>query len=507
MLYLFMEDTEIPKLAPSDLCLDKPAVDMSSAEKFLERSMALILEEAVKRATNRSEKVCEWVSPQQLQQLLQLDLGDTGESEEELLQRCRDVIKYSVKTVHPRFFNQLFAGMEPYSMAASFIIEALKPSIYTYEVAPVFTLMEKVVLKKMIEVIGWEDGDGIFNAGGSLSNMYAINLARFHHCPDIKELGMSGSPRMVLFTSQDCHYSIAKAAAFLGIGTKNVYTVPCDERGKMIPSRLEELILKAKKEGAQPLMVNATAGTTVLGAFDPIEEIAYICEKYRLWLHVDACWGGAAILSKKHKHLVQGIHRANSVAWNPHKMMMVCLQCCAFVVRDQKHLLQRCYSSNARYLFQQDKFYDVSFDSGDKSIQCGRKPDAFKIWLLWKALGSSQLEQRVERALAMAQYLTQQMKARQGFRLLMEPEYANVCFWYVPPSLRNVPDGPEFWNKLHKVAPVIKERMMKRGSLMIGYQSHGDKANFFRMIIISPQVTTEDMDFVLDEIHSLGQDL
>uniref|UniRef100_A0AAV2MAS8 Uncharacterized protein n=1 Tax=Knipowitschia caucasica TaxID=637954 RepID=A0AAV2MAS8_KNICA len=336
--------------------------------------MALTLEKVVGTAADRSEKVCEWVPPENLQELLDLDLGDTGESEEKLLQRCRDVIKYSVKTAHPCFFNQLYCGLEPYSLAASFITEALKPSIYTYEVAPVFTLMETVVLKKIIEVVGWEDGDGIFNAGGSLSNMYAINLARYHCFPEIKKVGTSVSPRLVLFTSQE-------------------------------------------------------------------------------------------------------------------------------------HLLQDCYSAKASYLFQQDKFYDVSFDFGDKSIQCSRKPDAFKIWLLWKALGTSRLEQRVDRALAMAQYLTEQIKARQGFRLLLEPEYANVCFWYIPPSLRNVPDGPDFWNPLQKVAPMIKERMIKKGSLMVGYQAHGDKANFFRMIIISPQVCTEDMDFVLDEIHRLGHDL
>lgn len=343
--------------------------------------------------------------------------------------------------------------------------------------------------------------------GGSLSNMYAVNLARFQHCPDIKEQGMSASPRLVLFTSQECHYSIAKAAAFLGIGTKNVYVVPSDKRGRMIPGVLEELIVKAKSEGAQPFMVNATAGTTVLGAFDPIDQVADICEKYKLWLHVDACWGGAALLSKKHKGLMKGVHRANSMAWNPHKMMMACLQCCAFLVRDKTQLLQRCYSAKASYLFQQDKFYDVSFDCGDKSIQCSRKPDAFKIWLLWKALGTIQLGQRVDRALAMAQYLTQQIKAREGFQLLMEPEFTNVCFWFIPPSLRNLPDCPELWNKLHKVAPVIKERMMKKGSLMVGYQPHGERPNFFRMIIISPQVSTQDMDFVLDEIESLGRDL
>uniref|UniRef100_A0A669CQY8 Glutamate decarboxylase like 1 n=1 Tax=Oreochromis niloticus TaxID=8128 RepID=A0A669CQY8_ORENI len=456
------------------------------SENFIHQSMSIIVEDAIKKATDVREKVCEWRSPEQLKELLDLELRDGAESESEILQRFKDAIRYSVKTTHPRFFNQLYAGMDPYSMVASFIIEALKPSLYTYEVAPVFTLVEEAVLKKMMELIGWKDGgDGIFNAGGSMSNMYAVNLARYRCCPDIKENGLSAAPHLVMFTSQEVRFL----------------------KWKMIPSALEEQILSAKSEGAVPFMVNATAGTTVLGAFDPIDEIADICEKHNLWLHVDACWGGAALVSSKHKHLLKGIHRADSVAWNPHKMLMACLQCSAFMVRDKTSLLQRCHSARASYLFQQDKFYDVSYDTGDKSVQCSRKPDAFKIWLMWKALGSRELEQRVDRALAMARYLAQEIKQREGFRLLMEPEYANICFWYIPPSLRNLPDGPELWGKLHKVAPVIKERMMKKGSMMVGYQPHGEKANFFRMIIISPQVSRQDMDFVLDEIHNLGKDL
>uniref|UniRef100_A0A8C4ERQ5 Glutamate decarboxylase-like protein 1 n=1 Tax=Dicentrarchus labrax TaxID=13489 RepID=A0A8C4ERQ5_DICLA len=475
-----------------DVPLISPAQNGLAAENFIHQSMAIIMEDAVKKATDVREKVCEWRSPEQLKELLDLELRDGGESESKILQRCRDAIRYSVKTTHPHFFNQLYAGMEPYSLVASFIVEALKPSLYTYEVAPVFTLMEDAVLRKMIEMIGWEEGgDGIFNAGGSMSNMYAVNLARYHHFPDIKEAGLSAVPRLVMFTSQECHYSISKAAALMGIGTKNVYMVPSDNRGKMIPSALELLIKTAKSEGAVPFMVNATAGTTVLGAFDPIQEIADICEKYNLWLHVDV---SAFIQSFIHSfasiNLIP-LSVANSVAWNPHKMLMACLQCSAFLVRDKTNLLQRCHSSSASYLFQQDKFYDVSYDTGDKSVQCSRKPDAFKFWLMWKALGTGELEERVDRALATAR----------------SPEYANVCFWYSPPSLRNLPDGPELWKKLHTVAPVVKERMMKKGSMMVGYQPHRDKANFFRMIVISPQASRLDMDFVLDEIHNLGKDL
>ncbi|KAJ3598374.1 hypothetical protein NHX12_001884 [Muraenolepis orangiensis] len=488
--------------------MDGSNEDILATETFVQQAMDIIMEDVVRKAGDTRGKVCEWRSPEDLKELLDLELRPDGEAHARTLQRCRDAIGYSIKTHHPHFFNQLYVGVDPYAMVGAFITDATQPSQYTYEMAPVHSLIEDVVLGKMMELMGWtEGGDGIFNPGGSMSNMYAINLARFQHCPNIKELGLSASPRMVLFTSEEAHYSVVKGAAFLGMGTKNVYMVPSDQRGKMISVELEKQIQAAKLEGAVPFMVLATAGTTVLGSFDPIEELADVCEQHNLWLHVDACWGGAVAVSSRHKHLLAGIHRAKSVAWNPHKMLMAGQQCSAFLVRDKTGLLHRCHSADASYLFQKDKFYDLSYDSGDKSVQCARKADVFRFWLMWKALGTRVLELRVDRALDTARYLTEEVKKREGFRLLMEPEYANVCFWYIPPSLRNIPESPEFWQKVHVVAPKVKERMLKKGSLMVGYQTHRDKVNFFRMIVISPLVGPTHMDFVLDEIHRLGADL
>lgn len=114
---------------------------------------------------------------------------------------------------------------------------------------------------------------------------------------------------MVLFTSEDSHYSVQKLAAFMGIGSDNVYQIETDARGKLKPAHLEQEILRAKEEGALPFMVSATAGTTVLGAFDPLEEIADLCLKYGLWMHVDAAWGGGALMSQKYRQLLKGIQR------------------------------------------------------------------------------------------------------------------------------------------------------------------------------------------------------
>uniref|UniRef100_A0A8C5V4C8 Cysteine sulfinic acid decarboxylase n=1 Tax=Microcebus murinus TaxID=30608 RepID=A0A8C5V4C8_MICMU len=477
-----------------------PALNGNSmaAEALLQEVFGIVVDEAIRKGTCASEKVCEWKEPEELKQLLDLELRSQGESQEQILERCRAVIRYSVKTGHPRFFNQLFSGLDAHALAGRIITETLNTSQYTYEIAPVFVLMEEEVLKKLRALVGWSSGDGVFCPGGSISNMYAINLARYQRFPDCKQRGLRALPPLALFTSKECHYSIKKGAAFLGLGTDSVRVVKADERGRMVPEDLEQQIIMAEAEGAVPFLVSATAGTTVLGAFDPLEAIANVCQRHGLWLHVDAAWGGSVLLSQTHRHLLDGIQRADSVAWNPHKLLAAGLQCCALLLRDTSNLLKRCHGAQASYLFQQDKFYDVALDTGDKVVQCGRRVDCLKLWVMWKAQGGQGLEQRVDRTFALARYLVEEMKKREGFELVLE---VRVAGWEIKASLL------ESVSTLPQVAPVLKERMVKEGSMMIGYQPHGTQGNFFRMVVANPSLTLADMDFLLDELERLGQDL
>lgn len=145
-------------------------------------------------------------------------------------------------------------------------------------------------------------------------------------------------PRLVVFTSEDAHYSVKKLAAFLGIGYDNVYLAKVDSRGKMVVSDLEAQIARAIEEGAAPLMVSATAGTTVIGAFDPLKDIAEVCKKYGLWFHVDAAWGGGALVSAAYRGLLDGLHLADSVTWNPHKLLAAPQQCSTLLLRHKGFL-------------------------------------------------------------------------------------------------------------------------------------------------------------------------
>ncbi|XP_026800634.2 glutamate decarboxylase 2 [Pangasianodon hypophthalmus] len=485
--------------------LDGDLKTMTFLQEVVDILLAYIVE-----SFDRSTKVIDFHYPSELLQRNNWELSDEPETLDDILISCRATLKYAIKTAHPRYFNQLSTGLDMVGLAADWLTSTANTNMFTYEVAPVFVLLEYVTLKKMREIIGWEDGrgDGIFSPGGAISNMYAMLLARYKMFPEVKEKGMSSVPKLVAFTSEHSHFSIKKGAAALGIGTESVICIKADERGKLIPSDLERRIVEAKQKGYVPFFVSATAGTTVYGAFDPLIAISDICKKYNIWMHVDGAWGGSMLMSRKHRWKLNGVERANSMTWNPHKMMAVPLQCSALLVREEG-LMQSCNQMQACYLFQQDKHYDLSYDTGDKALQCGRHVDIFKLWLMWRAKGTIGFEAQIDKCLELSEYLYNKIKDREGYEMVFDgkPQHTNVCFWYLPPGLRYLEDKVEKMKRLHKVAPTIKARMMEYGTTMVSYQPQGDKVNFFRMVISNPAATFEDIDFLIEEIERLGQDL
>jgi glutamate/tyrosine decarboxylase-like PLP-dependent enzyme len=456
-----------------------------------------------------------------------LAIGDGAEAvtPESILSACKQVMELSVNTSHAWFFNQLFARTDPVSVAADWMISTLNTSMYTFEVAPVFTLIEQEVFTKLVSLVtgtgagdaaarkDWADYDAIFAPGGTISNVYSMHCARFHHDNAVRERGNYGALPLVAFTSAQSHYSIKKSAMLMGLGLDNVVTVPCDSCGRMRVDALVEAIAAARAEGKTPFYVNTTAGTTVLGAFDRFHEVSEVCEREGIWMHVDAAWGAGALLSTKHRADMAGVELADSVTWNPHKFMGVPLQCCAFLTK-HKDILASCNGLKASYLFQEDK-NNANLDTGDKAFQCGRHVDGFKLWLAWKAYGDAFYASKVENAYALAEYAVAKINADPRFRLAYPPSFTNVCFWYVPEALRSecghctdpaadsehavLQASQEAQDQLHLAAPLIKDGMQREGASMIGFQRvEPDSPNCFRWVFISPSVTREDIDGVLD---------
>jgi glutamate decarboxylase len=445
---------------------------------------------------DRTQKVVKLKSPQELYSIfadadVDLSLQKAESVDIESLKKAVELIlDFSVKTSHPMFFNQLFAGTDEVAVVGDILTTILNTSGYTYEVAPVVTLIENSVIEKMGTLAGFGDNTGgILCPGGSIANMIALQVARYNAFPEMRATGVRNLPPMVAFTSKHSHYSLGKSAVMLGLGTDHMVKVAVDPQGRMIPAELRKAVVEWKEKGFCPVFVNATAGTTVVGAFDPFDEIADIAEEFGMWFHVDGAWGGSILFSQTHKGVMKGSERADSMTWDPHKFMGIPQQCSAFITR-HKGILHDCNQCNAQYLFQSDKLY-TELDMGDSTFYCGRHVDCIKLWLAWKATGDSGYEARVDHAIELAQYVVSQVKARDNFSLAYEPSpLTNVCFWYGPPEAN--------------LAPQIKAQMQETGSAMVGYQPLDDKPNFFRLVLMNPEVTKEDMDRLLDNIESIG---
>jgi glutamate/tyrosine decarboxylase-like PLP-dependent enzyme len=490
------------------------------ADARLLRAVAERLTDYVAAARARALPVIEDTDPAQIEaafaRCVPLSLAEGRAHEpEQLLAAIDETVRLSVHTASPRFFNQNFAGPDVAALAGDWIAAALNTTGATFEMAPVFTLMELHLLRRLAELAGLPLAThspdqpppraGLMLAGGSLSNLHALQLARDRVAPQVREQGAVAGPRFCVFTSDHAHYSIRKAAQLLGLGSRGVVRVAVDDHGSMRPDALAAAIVEARAAGLTPLAVNATAGTTVVGAFDPLEPIAAICRREDLWLHVDGCFGASLLFSPAQRRWLAGVEQADSIAWNLHKMMGIPQQCSVLLVRRPEQL-RECFAEQAEYLFQPDKPY-AELDSGDLAFPCARRIDVLAAWLSCKRWGDAGLAGRIDTAVANADYLRERIAAALNFVSAYPGGPCNVLFWWLPESLRpfSLASADEAARtRLHALTAGIKTGLRARGAVMLGFSPIDDGPNCFRMLFMNPDVARDDIELVLDEIEAVG---
>jgi glutamate/tyrosine decarboxylase-like PLP-dependent enzyme len=445
---------------------------MSVSKDQLLNDVFLTLKEYIQQSA-KLDSVIKVSRPEKLKQLLP-EIESQGVDHAVLVQELKTIMDHSVSTIHPLFMNQLFGGFDEAAWAGEIASSLLNPTMATYEIAPALTIIEKRVVSELLDMMGFERGEGIMVTGGSNSNLLAMLCARTEYSPSIRLTGF-GHNRFRVYVSAEAHYSFDKAANITGIGTQNLVQIPSNEKGEMIPEELERIISADLKEGYVPIMVGATFGTTVMGAFDPIFKIAKICEQYKVWLHVDAAWGGGALFTRKHKHLLKGIQLADSVAFDAHKTMGTPLITSFFLTKHAGILRNTNRGGGSEYLFHE---YDNSdWDTGTYSLQCGRRADILKFWLLWRAHGTEGLIKRTEHLFELAEFAKHEITSNPRFKLI-HANYLNVCFQV---SARHNQEN------INSFTLKVRKAVVKEGRAMVNYAQRADGTIFFRLVFPNHQ--------------------
>jgi len=331
----------------------------------------------------------------------------------------------------------------------------------------------------MAVAVGLAGAEGTFTPGGSIANLVAMLLARAQAAPEARDAGLDGAPLMV-YTSTEGHYSIPKNAGILGIGRRHVRKIPTTDDGRMDVAALELALRDDRAAGLRPMLVNATAGTTVRGAFDPIREIGGVARRHGAWLHVDGALGASLSLSASHRHLLDGAELADSLTWDPHKIMGVPLQASVLLVA-RRGQLRESLGESADYLFQADR---DSLNPGHLSIQCGRRNDALKLWAAWLRLGDRGWEARLDRQMALARRAAELIDGDPSLELTEWPPSINVCF-----------------EVKGRASAAVCDCLDREGRLKIGHGTVRGR-QVIRLVCVNPELDEEALISILEEVKT-----
>ncbi len=414
--------------------------------------------------------LAESIEPEELLKQLDLSLGDEPMADDAFNANLKELVLKTPKTASSRFYNQLFAGRKSRAILGELLAAVLNNSMYTYKVGGPQVCIEKEIIQQISALVGYGEGSGgTFPTGGSMANFMGLLMARDHFAPDVRHKGIQQT--LIAYTSTESHYSMAKNASFAGIGRDNVRYIAADAEGKMRVDALEKQIKADLANGLSPFFVNATAGTTVLGSYDPIQDVADICKQYSLWLHVDGALGSAVMFSQKYKHLLAGLDQADSFSFNAHKMLGVPLSCSMIFARDKQNLYQS-FSNDADYLYQG---HSDDYNLGKMSLQCGRRNDALKFWTLWKSVGTKGLAEIVDYQFQLSALAHQYIENNPDYTVYSKSSSVTVCFNY------KAFDPKQLCTDLYE-----------QREIMVGYGSQGD-TTFIRSVAVNTSNSADDI--------------
>jgi L-2,4-diaminobutyrate decarboxylase len=422
-----------------------------------------------------TRKVVDWKTAAELRELVRI--GDGGG---ELLATIRPLLEQAIQLHHPSYMGHQVCPPFPTAVLADLLISTLNQSTAVWEMSPIGTVVEQEIVRWLADRAGYPAQSlGTAVSGGSAANLTGLLAARarFH-----TEHG--GAKRPVVLCGGDAHYSIARAASIMGIAASDVIKIATDEQHRMDVAELTETLqAMSAREDVAVLAIVATAGSTATGAFDNLREIAALRDRYRTWLHVDAAHGASVLLSERLRHLVDGLDRADSFAWDPHKMMWMPLSLGIILVRNGLWL-RRAFEADAPYLFNAERASD---NIGELTIQCSKRADAIKLWLTLQTDGAAAIAAALEKVTDVTRHLYDVVRASDDFVAMHEPDFNIFCFRHRSDDANNAR---------------LREALIRSGEAWItSTVLKGERV--LRVTLINPATETAHVERMLTSLRAL----
>ncbi|WP_312183627.1 aspartate aminotransferase family protein [Pantoea sp. CTOTU46764] len=440
----------------------------------------------------------------ELRERITLDFNPNGLGNQAAIERAIEYfLKDSLSVHHPQCVAHLHCPSLVVSQAAEVLINATNQSMDSWDQSPSATIIEIKLIEWLRAQVGYSAGDaGVFTSGGTQSNLMGLMLARdaFYQRQghSVQQHGITGDLRKIkVLCSENAHFSVQKNMALLGHGYQSVVQVKSDEFARMDVSDLKAKLAQAEANGEQILAIVATAGTTDAGAIDPLREIAGIAAEHNIWVHVDAAWGGALLLSEKYRDYLDGLELVDSVTLDFHKQYFQTISCGAFLLKDERHYELMRYQ--AAYL-------NSEFDEEagvpnlvSKSLQTTRRFDALKLWMGLEALGQKQYAAIIDHGVTLAQEVAKFVTSEPRLELVMQPQLASVLFRYRPEQLTDTAQIALFNQR-------IGDALLDSGRANVGV-TENQGITCLKLTLLNPTVTLEDVKVLLALVEKTANQL
>jgi aromatic-L-amino-acid/L-tryptophan decarboxylase len=354
----------------------------------------------------------------------------------------REMVEKGFHVPSPNYFGLMNPTPTYMGVLAEALVAGLNPQLATLARSQLASKIELETLRWVGERVGWPgEFNGTFTSGGNEANFSGLALALASKFPGVVEEGVAaigGQP--VCYASAESHHSLDKSAGLLGSGRKALRRIEVNASAQLDPEKLERAIVEDGAAGRKPFCVVATAGTTNSGTVDDLIAISNLCRQHRLWLHVDGAYGGVAIFSDRHRNLVRGIERADSITVDPHKWMAMPFAA-GVILTSHPEILERAFSVAAPYM---PKAAGAQLpDNSRISTQWTRRMNSLKLWLTLRVHGRQAYEELIDRQLKLSKSFAEWVTASEHFELVMPPMLPIVTFRLKPASRGRQPLAAE----------------------------------------------------------------